>query len=194
MSIDSENSLLWRFSARRLEGEIVRDAMLSVSGQLNPALGGPSFKPFIITNFNSDFYQNIDPEGAEFNRRTIYRAHINSGKSSMMDALDCPDPSIKTPTRRVTTTPLAALALMNNSFVQRQAKKLSDRLKSACGAISDPLNKEQRKSAIELAYWTCFGRPPTEADMFSADQLVQAHGIESLSWALLNASEFIIVN
>ncbi len=96
-AIDADNTLLWRFSPHRLEGEIVRDAMLAVSGELNDAQFGPSFMPFVITKFNSDFYQPIDPIGPEFNRRTIYRANINSGKSAMLDALDCPDPSIKHP-------------------------------------------------------------------------------------------------
>ena len=31
-AIDADNQLLWRFPPRRLEGEAVRDAMLSVSG------------------------------------------------------------------------------------------------------------------------------------------------------------------
>jgi hypothetical protein len=41
--VDSDNRLLWRFAPRRLEAEIVRDAMLAVSGELNRQIGGPSF-------------------------------------------------------------------------------------------------------------------------------------------------------
>jgi hypothetical protein len=47
--------------------------------------------------------------------------NVNSGKDPLLDAFDCPDPSVKTPRRGVTTTPLQALGLMNGSFVQRQA-------------------------------------------------------------------------
>ncbi len=50
VAVDSDDAMLWRFAPRRLEGEIVRDAMLAVSGKLNPQLGGPSFRPFIVTN------------------------------------------------------------------------------------------------------------------------------------------------
>ena len=39
---DPENTLLWKFNRRRLEAEEIRDAMLAVSGQLNPKIGGPS--------------------------------------------------------------------------------------------------------------------------------------------------------
>ena len=54
-------AFLWRFAPRRLEGEAVRDAMLAVSGQLNPQVGGPSFRPFTVTVFNSSFYALTDP-------------------------------------------------------------------------------------------------------------------------------------
>lgn len=185
-AVDADNTLLWRFAPRRVEGEIIRDAMLAVSGQLNPQLGGPSFKPFTVTNHGSDFYHLKDMIGPEFNRRTIYRAHVNSGKSAMMDALDCPDPSIKTPARRVTTTPLAALALMNNSFVQRQAKHFSERVMNE--------SKGDETKAIALAYRTAFGRPATAEELKDAAALTKEHGMPTLCWALLNASEFMYVN
>jgi hypothetical protein len=185
-TIDADNTLLWRFAPRRLEGEIVRDAMLAVSDQLNRSVGGPSFLPFIITRFNSDFYQPIDPLEADFQRRTVYRAHINSGKSVMLDSLDCPDPSIKTPSRRVTTTPLAALALMNNSFVLRQAHHLSERVKREAEGDTG--------KSIELAFQTCFGRSVKSDELQAAATLVAENGMESLCWALLNSTEFIYVH
>ncbi len=184
-TIDSENTLLWRFKPRRLEGEIIRDTMLSVSGELNRKTGGPSFKPFTVQSFNSDFYEPKDMVGLEYNRRSIYRMHVNSGKSAMMDSLDCPDPSIKTPARRVTTTPLAALALMNNSFVQRQAKSLAER-------VAKQSKGDDRKS-IAMAYELVFGRPVTASELAQSAQLVSDHGLQTLCWALLNASEFMYV-
>src|SRR5262249_53983617 len=50
LAVDVDNRLLWRYSPHRLEAECVRDAMLSVSGQLNEQRGGPSymdFRPFV---------------------------------------------------------------------------------------------------------------------------------------------------
>ena len=124
---DADARLLWRFPPRRLEGEAVRDAMLSASGELNPSMYGPRFRPFTVKVFNSNIYTMTDPIGPEFNRRTIYRIHVLSAKSPLLDALDCPDPAVKTPRRGVTTTPLQALAMMNDTFVIRQAKALADR-------------------------------------------------------------------
>ena len=184
-NLDADNTLLWHYAPRRIEGEIVRDAMLAVSGELNPQIGGPSYKPFTVSNHGSDFYHLKDMIGPQYNRRTIYRANVNSGKSALMDALDCPDPSIKTPSRRVTTTPLAALALMNNSFVQRQAAKMANRLMLQA-------NNDQAK-AISLAYRTALGRAPTQQESQEAGALAKDHGLETLCWALLNASEFMYV-
>src|ERR1051326_6979340 len=121
--VDADNQLLWRFAPHRLEAEALRDAMLSVSGQLNLAMGGPSFRPFDTKSFYATFYFPKDKAGPEFDRRTVYRMNINSGKDPLLEAFDCPDPSVKTPRRGVTTTPLQALALMNSSFVQRQARQ-----------------------------------------------------------------------
>ena len=39
---DPENRLLWRMNTRRLDAEQIRDAMLAVSGELDPAMGGPA--------------------------------------------------------------------------------------------------------------------------------------------------------
>ena len=54
--VDADNRLLWRFPPRRIEGEAVRDAMLAMSGSLNREAGGPSFKPYTITQLNTYFY------------------------------------------------------------------------------------------------------------------------------------------
>ncbi len=182
---DADNQLLWRFTPRRLEAEAVRDAMLAVSGQLNPAVGGPSFRPFTITEFNAAFYHLVDRAEPEFNRRTVYRANVNSGKDPMLEAFDCPDPSVKTPRRGVTTTPLQALELMNNSFVQRQAKHLAERAMQR--------GKDDLHAAIESAYFLALGRAPAPDETARASAAANERGLTSVCWALLNSTEFMYV-
>jgi hypothetical protein len=182
-AVDADNRLLWRFAPRRLEGEAVRDAMLAVSGQINDQVGGPSFRPFTVKLFNSNFYDLTDPVGPEFNRRTVYRMNVNSAKSPLLDALDCPDPSVKAPRRSVTTTPLQALGLMNNSFVQRQARHFAGRVEKEAGG--------DLVAQVGHAYRLALGRPPSEAETRRAAALAGEHGLESLCWVLLNASEFL---
>jgi mono/diheme cytochrome c family protein len=182
---DAEDRLLWRFPPRRLEGEAVRDAMLCVSGQLNPRRGGPSFRPFTEFVDNSHFYTLVDTPDPEFNRRTVYRINVNSAKSPLLEALDCPDPSTKTPRRAVTTTPLQALELMNSSFVQRQAAGLATRLSREAGpSLPD---------RVALAYRLAFSRSPTAMETTRAISFAQEQGLENLCWTLFNASEFLYV-
>jgi hypothetical protein len=182
-AIDSEDRLLWRYPPRRLEGEAIRDAMLYASGELNSELGGPSFRPFTVTIFNSSFYTLIDPGTPEFNRRTVYRINVNSAKSPLLDALDCPDPSVKTPKRSLTTTPLQALGLMNNSFVLRQAQRLAAR---TAAETSSGL-----ASQVNRAYRLTLGRGPTPQESASSVSLAREHGVEAVAWVLFNSSEFL---
>jgi hypothetical protein len=146
-------------------------------------VGGPSFRPFNIRVFNSTFYDLTDPIGAEYNRRTVYRMNVNSAKSPLLDALDCPDPSVKSPKRSVTTTPLQALGLMNNSFVHRQAKHFAERLVKEAG--------EDAARQAERAYRIAYGREASDKELERAAALVKDHGAETLCWALLNSSEFL---
>ncbi len=180
---DADNQFWWRYSPRRLEAEVLRDAILSVSGQINLQLGGPSFRPFTTTDFNATFYHPFDKGDAEFNRRTVYRMNINSGKEPLLDAFDCPDPSVKTPRRNVTTTPLQALGLMNSSFVQRQSGHLADRAMSR--AQGDPV------AAVREAYRLTLGRVPSAAEWQRVDATVKERGVRPVCWALLNSTEFV---
>jgi hypothetical protein len=185
MSLDADHQLLWRFPPRRLEAEAVRDAVLAVSGQLNPEAGGPSFRPFDILKFPANAYMPVDKIGVEFNRRTVYRMNVNSGKEPLLDAFDCPDPSVKTPRRGVTTTPLQALALMNNSFVQRHAAFLAER------ALHEAAN--DLPGAIHTAYRLALARPPTKAEGERALASARARSLTNVCWALLNSTEFVYV-
>ncbi|MEN9678135.1 MAG: hypothetical protein RIS76_4031 [Verrucomicrobiota bacterium] len=184
-AVDADNQLLWRFSPRRLEAEAVRDAMLSVSGHLNLQMGGPSFRPFTTSEYGATFYHLFDKGDAEFNRRTVYRMNINSGKEPLLDAFDCPDPSVKTPRRGVTTTPLQALGLMNSSFAQRQAAGLADRSRRLAGG--DP------SGAVVAAWHLALGRPPAASELAQAQIAVRERGLTNVCWVLLNSTEFVYV-
>ena len=183
--IDSESRLLWRFPPRRLEAESIRDTMLSLSGKLNPQMGGPSYKPFSISSFGSSFYKIRDQEGPQFDRRSIYRMNVNSGKDPLLDVFDCPDPSVKAPRRSSTTTPLQALSLMNNSLVQRLSKSFSARLEQEA--------KKDGGNSIERAWLYAFARKPSGEEQKRCEALARDHGLDTVCWAIFNASEFLYV-
>ena len=67
--------------------------MLAVSGELNSRMGGPGFQDFRTFTRNSQFYEMLDPIGLAFQRRSLYRTWVRSGRSGFLDVFDCPDPS-----------------------------------------------------------------------------------------------------
>ena len=132
--LDADNRLLWRKSPGDFEAEAVRDAMLAVAGELNLAAGGPGFGDCTeVLRSGSYSYLPGDPIGAEFNRRSVYRTWTRGGRSGLLDAFDCPDPSTTAPRRALTTTPLQALVLLNNSFVLRMSQAFARRVEREAG-------------------------------------------------------------
>ncbi|HEX4610232.1 MAG TPA: DUF1549 and DUF1553 domain-containing protein [Urbifossiella sp.] len=180
--VDADTRLLWRFPPRRIEGEAVRDAMLAASGALDRRAGGPSFKPYTVTQLNTYFYHLFDRDEPAFNRRSVYRMHLTTGRSPLLDALDCPSPGVPTPRRRPTTTALQALALMNDPFVVREANRLAARL---AAEKTDPADQ------VSLAFETVFGRPPAPPELAAALDVRRRSGLGTVCWALFNASEFL---
>ncbi len=183
---DPENRLLWRFSPRRLEAEVIRDALLATSGELNRERGGPGFRPFEVRVFNTHFYDLKDSDEVVMKRRSIYRIVVRSGGDPLLEAFDCPDSAFKAPRRGITTTPLQSLVLMNNSFVMRQANRLAQRIEREADAILP--------AQVERAYRLTLGRAPRSSEATSAITHVRKHGLESLCWALFNSSEFLYLN
>jgi hypothetical protein len=178
---DSESRLLWRFPPRRIEAEVLRDAMLETAGTLNRKMGGPGFEDVREVAYNAGrYYHSIDPEGPEFERRSIYRFSPRGGRSALLDTFDCPDPSATAPRRSVTTTPLQALSLQNNPFVWRMADRFAQRL----GSEADP---------VSWAWQRALGRRPDETERALGQGIVNEHGLPALCRALFNSSEFLLI-
>jgi hypothetical protein len=183
---DADNRMLWRKTPARLDAETLRDAILAASGELNGDIGGPGYTDFHTFTSNSQFYEVFDAAGYVFHRRTVYRTWIRSGRSNLLDAFDCPDPSTKTPARAVTTTPLQALSLLNNSFVLRMSDATADRIRRAAG--DDPATQ------VKHLYGLVFQRTPTEVELRLTATFVQEHGLAALVRVLYNSNEFVYVD
>jgi hypothetical protein len=186
MQRDASNRLLWRMNPRRIEAEALRDAILQVAGRLKPGRGGPGFEDYFTFTQNSTFYEPRDYVGDTFNRRSLYRTWIRSGRNPLLDVFDCPDPSTKTPRRAVTTTPLQALALMNDSFILRMCDALAERVEREAGA--DPAKRVRRVYELTLC------RAPTAEESEDAIGFVRKHGLAALCRVVLNSSEFVSVD
>ncbi|MBX3400067.1 MAG: DUF1553 domain-containing protein [Gemmataceae bacterium] len=185
LAIDADNRLLWRKTPQRLEAEAIRDSILSVSGQLNPAMGGPPFHDVrTYGDKGTKYYEPIDPVGKEFHRRTIYRFSPRGERSAILETFDCPEPSALTPRRQVTTTPLQALALWNNSFVLRMGRHFAERVEAEA---------KSQEEKIQRAYRLAYGRDPSKDEAALSAAFVAKHGLTAFARVLFNSNEFVVI-
>ncbi len=193
---DPQNLLLHRARLRRLEGEAIRDAMLSVSGRLDLKMYGPSV-PVHLTPFLEGRGRPADGPLDGAGRRSIYTAVRRNFLSPMMLAFDTPSPFSTVGRRTVSNVPAQALILMNDPFVHQQAEVWAKRVLGQGG--SD-------KERITRMYLAAFSRPPTDAESSDClDFLVQQAKLadkkpdDPAVWAdlahtLFNVKEFIFLN
>ena len=185
--VDADNRLLWRQSPRRLEAEAFRDAVLAVSGEIDLRMGGPGYRDFKVSSAgDNETYTVFDAVGGDFNRRSLYRTWLRTGTSPLMDLLDCPDPSVATPKRTVTSTPLQALALLNDKFMEHHAGKFAERLKREA--------PEGVAAQVRRAYELAFARRPTDEELAFGQRFAERHGLTQFCLVLLNTGEFSYVD
>jgi mono/diheme cytochrome c family protein len=185
--LDADNRLLWKRSPRRLEAEAFRDTVLAVAGELDRRMGGPGFRDFEVSSAgNNETYTVFEAVGGEFNRRSIYRTTLRTGTHPLLDMLDCPDPSVATPRRPVTSTPLQALSLLNSHFMEHYAGKLAERVRAETG---DDVGDQVRR-----AYSIAFVRLPNADEVTFGQNFVKEHSLRQFCLVLLNANEFLYVD
>jgi hypothetical protein len=185
--IDADNRFLWRMNRQRLEAEAIRDAVLAVSGKLDPTSGGPGFDLFRFKDDHSPVYDHADPEKVndpKTFRRTVYRFTVRSVQNPFLESLDCADPNINTPVRNTTLTALQALALLNDPFMVRQAEYFAERLASE----GDPGKR------IDLAYELAFSRAPKPAEREALLAYAARHGLPAACRLLFNTNEFVFID
>ena len=125
---DATNQLLHRYPIRRLEGEALRDAIIAVSGRLDPTMYGPPV-PVYLSNFMQGRGrpgQSGPLDGA--GRRSIYQSVNRNFLNPFMLVFDTPQPATAIGRRSLSNVPAQALTLMNNEFVHEQANVWAARL------------------------------------------------------------------
>ena len=168
MADDPNNTLVWKMSRRRMEAESLRDAMLEVSGELNPKAGGPGVHEpmgkdveslIFTTNENSDSW-HATPDVAEHARRSVYLFRKRNVRYPMFDAFDAPDSQTACAQRVVSTHALQALMLLNGDFSSSRAKALAGRLYREAGVNST--------ARVRHAYRVALARDPSQAEIDQA--------------------------
>jgi hypothetical protein len=161
--IDPENTWLWRMTPRRLDAEILRDAILAASGQLalTPPVGsavarageGPVMRPRLggdsVTAALND---------SRNTHRSVYLPIVRDNLPEALALFDGADPALITADRPQTTVPTQGLYLLNSAFLMRAADATADRLLE----LSDPADR------IREAFLRCYSRPPTAQEQAAA--------------------------
>jgi hypothetical protein len=159
---DPTDVYLWRFPVQRLEGEIIRDAMLDASGDLNLKAGGPPFFPAIPVSVRANQPRGtweLTQEGPDTWRRSVY-AYVKRGlKYPMFEVFDLPDLNTTCERRAVSTVPTQALTMLNNEFMLIQADHFAQRVLKEAGGNPE----EQVKSIYRIA----LSRAPTRSELYS---------------------------
>jgi len=155
--VDPFNRLLWRREPQRLEGEAVRDSMLTVSGLLNPEVGGPSVYPPLPTGMpqpRGGWTTSYDPN--EQRRRSIYVFVRRNKRYPMLESFDMPDTHATCARRDVTITAPQALSLLNDQQTIEWARGFAGRVIEEAGA--------DRAKQVEHAYLLAYSRAPDPAE------------------------------
>ncbi len=159
---DPENRLLSRGSRFRMDGEMIRDHALAVSGLLNPKLGGPSVHPVQVPNLwkeigflRPEIGMDEWPvsEGPELYRRGVYTFWRRVCTYPTFATFDAPSREQCTARRPRTNTPLQALAGMNEPTLLEAARVFAQRILTEGGTSTE--------SQIDYAFRTCLNRKPT---------------------------------
>ena len=175
--VDPDNIHLWRANRRRLEVEPWRDAMLAVSGNLDPTVGGPS----------------SDLASPSNRRRTYYAKVSRHDLDGLLRLFDFPDPNLTADKRAVTAVPLQQLFVLNSDFMERQARALAAKLTAGPGDDA---------SKVRKAFPLLYARPATETEVTLAVEFLR--GVdepkaplgrwEQYAQVLLGSNEFLFVD
>jgi hypothetical protein len=191
---DSENALLWKFSQRRLEAEEIRDAMLTISGRLNPKAGGPSFMvpidPDLVLMLKRPQYWVATRDKSEYDRRTIYMIYKRNLRLPFVEVFDAPDTLLSCARREQSTHAPQALEMLNGQTSNELAAVLAARLL-----------KERATSAgrVDYAWRLAAGRLPAPSEKALALKFLAGAGddparMKEFALAVFNLNAFEYVN
>jgi hypothetical protein len=192
--VDPENTYLWRSNRRRLEGEEIRDGIMSASGGLTFDMGGT-----ILTYKDRQYVANTSKgSSVDYDRpiRATYIPVLRSSLYEVFQAFDLPDPTTSNGDRDSTVVAPQALFMMNSSVMLKHSKKMAE---SLLGRTD--LDDQAR---IRDAYERALARQPSSQEIDQALTFISRmeqewKGNKVSAWqsyckSLLASNEFIYLN
>jgi hypothetical protein len=154
---DPANRLLARGPRFRVDAELVRDVVLTASGLITHAVGGPGVIPPVPQNvldynfFYPTYWQAAT--GPERYRRAVYMFRKRSMPDPALGSFDAPNGDLSCARRLRSNTPLAALTGLNEPVFVEAARGLALRALREGGADD--------AARIDHAFLLCTARRPT---------------------------------
>jgi len=194
---DPENRLLHHFPIRRLQAEEIRDALLSVAGQLDLSMGGKT-----VPLRNRQFVFNHTSKDAtkyDSTRRALYLPIIRNNLYDLFQQFDYPDPAVSTGQRNSTIVSPQALLLMNSPLAEQSAQGFAKRVLHShrdpqarlALAIRLAYAREAQESDLSKAQDFLIAADAMLASSISDDEERQMRAWELLCQSLMMANEFI---
>ncbi len=143
---DPDNEYYWRMNPRRIEAEVVRDALLCLGGELDSTMGGPPLDCLA---------------GPDFARRSLYHRYSREDKMVFLTVFDAPGVE-ECYRRQESIVPQQALALENSEFVWDQARRITRRLET----------QVPPEAFVTAAFEHVLGREPEPAERAACEQFL----------------------
>lgn len=179
---DPENLLFGRMNRQRLEGEVLRDSLLAVSGRLNLDMGGPGvFPPIPADVLRGARGWTPSPEKRDHLRRSIYIFSRRNLRFPFLEVFDAPDGNASCPERGRSTTAPQSLTLLNAEEVMEASRFTSERIRRAATLPVDQ---------VRLLYRVALGRLPTGPEQALAVKFLEGSPLAELCRAVFNLNAF----
>jgi len=177
--VDPDNTLYGGARLRRLEAEALRDAVLAVSGKLNPkpfgepvpVMADPSGQFVVgIENLDAGRFLGVIPMHGEEFRRSVYIQARRSRPLAVLDTFDLPRMEPNCEARESSTVAPQSLMLMNNDFILEQAEHFARRVHAEAG--------DDAEAQIRRAWLLALGRAPQPEEAREAAEFLAQQAAE----------------
>jgi len=162
VKVDPQNYLLWRQNRVRVEGEIVRDLMLSASGLLSSKIGGPGVyppQPDGVYAFTQRAKNWKTSQGEDRYRRGMYTFFYRSAPYPMLSTFDAPKFNQTCTRRDRSNTPLQSLTVANDASLFEMTQVLAARVLAE--QAKEPSDDAER---LKRLFRICLTRQPSSTE------------------------------
>ena len=166
--LDPDNHAWWAWKPHRMKSEMIRDSILSTSGQLDLTHGGPS--------------QNITDAST---RRSVYLEHRRNTPSYVNEIFDVPDANHSCVYRSQAVSPIQSLYLLNSDFTNQQAAHTARQIQQEFADL---------EIQMEVAFMRILARRISLEEQPVIARFLEKATLQDLCLVLINSNEFIHVN